>query len=155
MSLNATSALSVTTTPCSVSNAQSSSSMATPFNAPSAGVISSSCRMIGWSAPNNCPDAMRNASWYPIWPAAPVIATRTGVLLFCFMDDVCLDNDTAQPNGGRNITMCMRADRPCRRAMTSASFAVFERLLRETVLAQQAAELVVAQAQNLRRDGLL
>src|SRR6188508_2919571 len=98
---------------------------------------------------------MRNASWYPIWPAAPVIATRTGVLLFCFMDDVCLDNDTAQPNGGRNITMCMRADRPCRRAMTSASFAVFERLLRETVLAQQAAELVVAQAQNLRRDGLL
>ena len=27
------------------------------------GVISRSCKMMGCSGPNNCPDAMRNASW--------------------------------------------------------------------------------------------
>src|SRR6187431_1946860 len=56
---------------------------------------------------------------------------------------------------GRNINMRVLAHRPCLCALTSASVAVFERLFREAVLAQQAAELVVAQAQYLRRDGLL
>src|SRR5262245_50976017 len=51
---------------------------------------------------------MRNASWYPIWPAAPVMPTRTGVLLFCFMDDVCLDNDAVQNEMRAGILACER-----------------------------------------------
>jgi len=60
-SLNATSALSVRTMPCSSGKAQSSSSIATPFSASwafSKGT-SSNCRMTGWSLPKMAPLAMR------------------------------------------------------------------------------------------------
>jgi hypothetical protein len=57
---NATLASSVHTTPASSGKAQSSSSIFTPSSAFSAGVISSSCRMIGVSGPSIEPDAMRN-----------------------------------------------------------------------------------------------
>src|SRR5665213_2505862 len=36
--------------------------------------------MTGCSGPNAAPEAMRNRSEYPICPAAPVMATRMGVL---------------------------------------------------------------------------
>ena len=61
-SLKPTSASPVRTMSCSSGKAQSSSSMATPFErllrAFSTG-ISSSCRMTGWSVPNISPEAMR------------------------------------------------------------------------------------------------
>src|SRR5688572_7830780 len=82
--------------------------------------------------------------------------TRTGVLLFCFMDEVCLDNDTFQ-NRMRAEILARGCSSPgaVAAARTGASIAVVDALLRETVLAQQAAKLVVAQTQYLRRDGLL
>ena len=61
-SLKATFASSVAITSLKVEKAQSSSSMTTPCNAGRAGVISSSCNIIGWSLPNICPEAIRNAS---------------------------------------------------------------------------------------------
>src|SRR5574339_86292 len=97
---------------------------------------------------------MRNASWYPIWPVAPVIATRTGVLLFCFMDDICLDNSTVQNRLRAGILPRGCGPNGAAAAPANASVAVFERLFREAVLAQQAAELMVAETQDLRRDGL-
>lgn len=39
---------------------------------------SKSCNSTGTFGPNNCPDAMRNKSAYPIAPDAPVTATFTG-----------------------------------------------------------------------------
>ncbi len=57
----ATSASSLVVTPASSGKAQSSSSMTTPCSAPRAGVISSSCRMTGWSGPSISPLAMRNS----------------------------------------------------------------------------------------------
>ena len=60
-SLNATFGSPVSTMSWSSGNAQSSSSMATPFSASwtlSIG-ISRSCRMTGWSLPNASPAAMR------------------------------------------------------------------------------------------------
>ena len=61
-SLKASFASSVATTPFSVGNAQSFSSMTTPASAPSAGVISSRCSLTGWSGPSIWPEATRNAS---------------------------------------------------------------------------------------------
>src|SRR5262245_59549393 len=60
--------------------AQSSSSIAVPSAALTASGISSSDRATGVSGPSSCPDAIRNSSAYPIWPAAPVTVTRTGEL---------------------------------------------------------------------------
>ncbi len=60
-SAKACSALSVHTVPASSGKAQSSSSMATPCRAPSAGVISSMCRITGWSGPSIAPEAIRNS----------------------------------------------------------------------------------------------
>ena len=40
--------------------------------------------MTGWSLPSISPEAMRKTMAYPIWPAAPVTATRTGGLLMMF-----------------------------------------------------------------------
>ena len=57
-------------------NAQSTSSMAVPSAALSASGISSMRRSIASSGPSICPDAIRNRIAYPIWPAAPVTATR-------------------------------------------------------------------------------
>jgi hypothetical protein len=61
--------------------AQSVSSIAVPSAAPSAGVISSRRSATGVSGPSIAPLAMRNRMAYPIWPAAPVTATLTGLLL--------------------------------------------------------------------------
>ena len=58
---NATSASSVQTISVSSGKAQSSSSIFTPSSAPSAGVISSSCRATGVSGPSIDPEAMRNS----------------------------------------------------------------------------------------------
>ena len=58
---NAVSASSVQTISVSSGNAQSSSSIRTPFSAPSAGVISSSCSATGVSGPSIDPEAMRNS----------------------------------------------------------------------------------------------
>ena len=58
---NAVSASSVHTISVSSGNAQSSSSILTPSSAPSAGVISSSCRATGVSGPSIDPEAMRNS----------------------------------------------------------------------------------------------
>jgi hypothetical protein len=52
-------ASSVATVPASNGKAQSSSSITTPSSAPSAGVISSSWRITGWSGPSIDPLAMR------------------------------------------------------------------------------------------------
>ena len=57
---NATLASSVQTISVSSGKAQSSSSIFTPLSAPSAGVISSSCRAMGVSGPSIDPEAMRN-----------------------------------------------------------------------------------------------
>src|SRR4029078_11819396 len=145
MSLNATSALSDTTMPSSVSNAQSSSSIATPFSAPSAGVISSSCRTTGWSGPKSWPDAMGKASWEPICPAAPVMATRTGALLFCFMTGIpdldgnnWLSGPASYKAASLGVVVCH----------VSVRFGI--RALGERVLAQQAPKLVIAEPQQLR-----
>jgi len=78
---NATFASSVQMTSVRSGNAQSSSSIRTPSSDFSAGVISSSWRTIGVSGPSIEPEAMRNNKLYPIWPAAPVTATRTGVVM--------------------------------------------------------------------------
>ena len=59
-SLNASLASSVHTIPANSGNAQSSSSIATPFKASKAGVISSICRMTGWLGPSISPAAIRN-----------------------------------------------------------------------------------------------
>ena len=67
--------------PANSGNAQSSSSIAVPSAAWSAGVISSRFSTTGVSGPNMAPEAMRNNSAYPIWPAAPVTVTVTGALL--------------------------------------------------------------------------
>src|ERR1700741_819900 len=79
-SLKATIGSEAATMPWSRGKAQSSSSIITPlsaFCAFSSG-ISSICSTTGWSLPSISPLAMRNKSEYPIWPAAPVTATRTG-----------------------------------------------------------------------------
>ena len=81
MSPKATSASSVWTMPARSGNAQSSSSIATPPRAGRAGVISSIWRITGWSGPSIEPEAIRNRREYPICPAAPVTATRTGGLV--------------------------------------------------------------------------
>ena len=60
-SLNATFASSVATILFRVGNAQSFSSITTPCSAPSAGVISSRCRLTGWSGPSIWPEATRKA----------------------------------------------------------------------------------------------
>ena len=62
LSLKASFGSSVATMPARVGNAQSSSSMTTPLSASSAGVISSSCKITGWSFPSICPEAIRKAS---------------------------------------------------------------------------------------------
>src|SRR6476469_8467398 len=67
--------------PTSSGKAQSSNSIAVPSAALSAGVISSRFRVTGMSGPSMAPEAMRNSSAYPIWPAAPVTVTVTGALL--------------------------------------------------------------------------
>ena len=56
----ARSASSVHTTSLKSGKAQSSSSMRTPSRAPSAGVISNSCRATGVSGPSIAPEAIRN-----------------------------------------------------------------------------------------------
>src|SRR5262245_32492478 len=76
-SLNATRGSSVATILFSVGNAQSLSSMTTPASCGSAGVTSSRCRFTGVSGPSIWPEATRKARAYPIWPAAPVMATLT------------------------------------------------------------------------------
>ncbi len=76
-SRNATRASSVATTWFSVAKAQSFSSITMPDSAGSAGVISSRCRFTRVSGPKSAPAATRKARAYPIWPAAPVIATFT------------------------------------------------------------------------------
>jgi len=43
--------------------------------------------MTGWSLPSISPEAMRNSKAYPIWPAAPVTATRTGFLLMAISEE--------------------------------------------------------------------
>jgi hypothetical protein len=43
--------------------------------------------MTGWSLPSISPEAMRNSKAYPIWPAAPVTATRTGFLLMTISEE--------------------------------------------------------------------
>jgi len=77
----ATSASSVRTISLSSGKAQSSSSIATPSSAPRAGVISNMFNATGWSGPSMAPDAIRKSNEYPICPAAPVTATRTGALV--------------------------------------------------------------------------
>ena len=57
----AASASSVQMMSVSSGKAQSSSSIFTPFRAPSAGVISSSCSFTGVSGPSIDPEAMRNS----------------------------------------------------------------------------------------------
>ena len=52
----------VAITVLSVGKAQSDSSITTPCSPASAGVISSSCRLTGWSGPSIAPEATRNAS---------------------------------------------------------------------------------------------
>src|SRR4051794_21727892 len=71
------------------------------------------------------------------------------------MGDVCLDFRCEQNRMRAEILPCECGPTGCRRLRTRASVAVLEPLFREPVLAQQAAELVVAQAQDLGRDGLL
>src|SRR5262249_24682732 len=46
-----------------------------------AGVISRSWRATGWSGPNTLPEAIRKIRAYPIWPPAPVTATRIGAVM--------------------------------------------------------------------------
>ena len=70
--------LSAFTTPASVGNAQSSSSIITPSRDGMTGGTSIKCRMTGCCGPKTCPDASRKISAYPICPAAPVTATRIG-----------------------------------------------------------------------------
>src|SRR4051812_34198714 len=67
--------------PARSGKAQSCSSITTPCSAPSAGVISSSDSTTGWSLPSRSPFAIRKTRLYPIWPAAPVTATRTGFFM--------------------------------------------------------------------------
>ena len=66
--------------PASSGKAQSSSSIAVPSAALTAGGISSSRSLTGVCGPSSWPDAIRNSSAYPIWPAAPVTVTLTGLV---------------------------------------------------------------------------
>jgi hypothetical protein len=50
--------------------------------------------MTGWSLPSISPEAMRNSKAYPIWPAAPVTATRTGFLLMTISEEKLKQNVT-------------------------------------------------------------
>ena len=77
---NASFSLLVNSIPARSGKAQSSSSMATPSSDFMAGSISSILRTTGWSGPSIWPEAIRNSSAYPIWPAAPVTVTWTGRL---------------------------------------------------------------------------
>jgi hypothetical protein len=76
-SLNATAASLVAVTEASRGKAQSSSSITTPFRAGNACSSSSRFRSTSVSGPNIWPEAILNNNAYPIWPAAPVTATRT------------------------------------------------------------------------------
>src|SRR4051794_30569393 len=76
---NAVAAASVTSRSASSGNAQSKSSSAVPSAAFTACGTSSSLRCTGVSGPSIWPEAMRKSSAYPIWPAAPVTVTVTGV----------------------------------------------------------------------------
>src|SRR5450830_2052424 len=77
-------------TPASSGKAQSSSSSATPAAALSPCVTSRRRSRTGVSAPSSWPEAMRNSSAYPIWPAAPVTVTLTGVVMRDLLRSVVL-----------------------------------------------------------------
>src|SRR4051795_11078813 len=66
-------------TPASSGNAASNSSSAVPSAALTACGISSRFRCTLVSGPRSCPEAIRNSSAYPIWPAAPVIVTFVAI----------------------------------------------------------------------------
>src|SRR3954466_15921230 len=66
-------------TPASSGNAASNSSSAVPSAALTACGISSRLRCTLVSGPRSCPEAIRNSSAYPIWPAAPVTVTFVAI----------------------------------------------------------------------------
>src|SRR3954454_11438019 len=66
-------------TPASSGNAASNSSSAVPSAALTACGISSRFRCTLVSGPRSCPEAIRNSSAYPIWPAAPVTVTFVAI----------------------------------------------------------------------------
>jgi len=61
-----------------VLNPQSCNSISIPFNLSAIDGKSCKYKLIGWSGPNNWPDATLNAVDYAILPDAPVIVTFTG-----------------------------------------------------------------------------
>src|SRR3954463_910358 len=65
--------------PASSGKAASNSSSAVPSAALTACGISSRLRCTFVSGPSSCPEAIRNSSAYPIWPAAPVIVTFVAI----------------------------------------------------------------------------
>ena len=103
--------LDVGTMPLSNGKAQSSSSITTPPRAAIAfsSGISMRCKMTGCSGPNIAPEAMRNRSEYPIWPAAPVIATRRGALLIKDGQYNCHPRPHASSAGGPVKTLRLRS----------------------------------------------
>jgi hypothetical protein len=107
---NIVSASSPISTPARVRNAQSCSSITTPSSAFSAGVTSSRRSCTGVSGPSIAPEAIRNSRLYPIWPAAPVTATLTGVWL------TVLSFDETAPDAGtstvRVVTLAAGYGRP-------------------------------------------
>src|SRR3954467_14047569 len=66
-------------TPASSGKAASNSSSAVPSAALTACGISSRLRCTLVSGPRSCPEAIRNSSAYPIWPAAPVTVTFVAI----------------------------------------------------------------------------
>ena len=80
-SLKPTLASEVAVTLFKVAKAQSFNSITTPWTAAAAAGISRRFKLIGWSAPSIWPDATRNASAYPILPAAPVMVMVSGFFM--------------------------------------------------------------------------
>src|SRR5450830_85812 len=107
-------------TPASSGKAQSSSSSATPAAALRPWVTSRRRSRTGVSAPSSWPEAIRNSNAYPIWPAAPVTVTLTGVVmrdllrsvvLTCLSLSLCPRPDAGAPErscqaGGEVLVEC-------------------------------------------------
>ena len=87
--LKATSGSSVPIISCTSGKAESLNSIITPSRRCMPGGISSNCKIKGCLSPKQSPLAILHNNAYPMFPAAPVMATRIGVLVPFSSDGIC------------------------------------------------------------------